>query len=178
MKQEQKRCYVVSIVHEEQALKNEPSKWTYCFKYRDSVTHLSRFSLYIKYVRNKRKVTFNIRVTQFVTTILKSGYKFPVRSPNLFTLSRDFVFRGGLFFQKQWRSAAMQLNAPQCTYIYSTISVLLVYLPPRLPFSSVRRNPLHCFRILTQAWTRDENRHEISYRHQRWWYRYRHILLV
>jgi hypothetical protein len=77
---------------------------------------LSHCSTYIKDARNKSKVTFNIRVPQFVTTILKSGYKFLARSPNLFALSREFVCQG-LCFQKQWR-AATQLKGPDNVHIY------------------------------------------------------------
>ena len=77
---------------------------------------LSHCSTHIKDARNKSKVTFNIRVPQFVTTILKSGYKFLARSPNLFALSREFVCQG-LCFQKQWR-AATQLKSPDNVHIY------------------------------------------------------------
>lgn len=87
--------------------------------------------MYIKDVRNKWKVTFNIRVPQFVTTTLKSGYKFPARSPNLFTLSRGFVFRG-LLFETQWRRAATQLNAPDNVHTYISLSSLSTYPPVSL----------------------------------------------
>ena len=84
---------------------------------------LSHCSTYIRDARNKSKVTFNIRVPQFVTTILKSGHKFLARSPNLFALSREFVCQG-LCFQKQWR-AATQLKGPDNVHIYPSP----LYLP-------------------------------------------------
>jgi hypothetical protein len=88
--------------------------------------NLSHFSTYIKDARNKSKVTFNIRVPQFVTTISKSGYKFLARSPNLFALSREFVCQG-LCFHKQWR-AATQLNVPDNAHIYPSPLCLPILL--------------------------------------------------